>query len=166
MDQIDATILHLLQADGRMKCNAIAERVGLSVPATAMRMRKLEQRGVITGYHAAVSPKLMNYHVTAFITVSVETAGRHESITRRFGECDEILEAHAITGIGSHLLKVVSRDTQSLEVLLGRIQAWPGVVATRTSVVLNTYKASAPIRAVPEALPAQRRRRSRALPES
>jgi DNA-binding Lrp family transcriptional regulator len=74
MDRLDATdarILTLLQQDGRIKRSRVAEEVGLSVPSVSDRMRKLEERGLITGYHAAVDARRLGLDVTAFIRVTI-----------------------------------------------------------------------------------------------
>ena len=140
VDEIDARILNLLQSSGRMKRIDIAARVGLSIASVGDRMRKLEGKGLITGYHAIVNPKNLGFDVTAFIRVSVDTSTSYQSLVEHVCGCNEVLEAHSITGEGSHILKVRSHDTTSLEQLLASIQAWPGVTGTTTSIVLSTYK--------------------------
>ena len=77
IDEIDVKILNLLQAHGRMKRNRIAEEVGLSVPSVSERMRKLEERGVIAGYHAVVDGKRLHIDITAFIRVMVDSSSRY-----------------------------------------------------------------------------------------
>lgn len=158
IDQIDATILSLLQKAGRLKRKTIAEHVGLSVPSVSDRMRKLEERGVITGYHAVVDVKKLNLDITAFIRVSVDTSGRHDAMVEYLSEHEEILEIHSVTGEGSHILKAVTKNTTSLEELLAKIQAWPGVTGTHTSIVLSSYKETRRIHVV---APAKLRRRKR-----
>lgn len=140
IDSIDARILNLLQAQGRMKRNEISEEVGLSVPSVSERMRKLEAAGIITGYHAVVDADRLNYPVTAFIRIIMRNSGRYGHMIDELHQVAEVLEIHSITGEGSHMVKVRTRDTRSLEALLGRIQAISGVTGTRTSIVLNTFK--------------------------
>ncbi len=140
IDSIDARILNLLQARGRMKRNQISEEVGLSVPSVSERMRKLEAAGIIEGYHAVVDANRLNYPVTAFIRIIMRNSGSYGHMIEELHQVGEVLEIHSITGEGSHMVKVRTRDTLTLEVLLGRIQAISGVTGTRTSIVLNTYK--------------------------
>jgi Lrp/AsnC family transcriptional regulator, leucine-responsive regulatory protein len=146
IDEIDAEILRLLQARGRMKRNAIAKEVDLSVSAVSERMRKLEERGVITGYYAVVDAKRLHLDITAFMRVSVDGSEHYPEFVDRITAMDEVLEAHSITGEGSHILKVRARNTMALERLLARIQALPGVGSTTSSIVLSTFKET---RAVP-----------------
>ena len=123
-----------------MKRNEISEKVGLSVPSVSERMRKLETDGIIVGYHAVVDAKRLHYQVTAFIRIMVRNSDSYRNMIDEMHRSGEVLEIHSITGEGSHIVKVRTRDTLSLELLLGRIQALPGVTGTCTSIVLNTYK--------------------------
>ena len=140
VDAIDAQILTLLQENGRMKRNAMAEIVGLSVPSVSERMRKLQERGVLVGYHAVVDAKRLHYDITAFIRVKVDGSERYPEVVEHASALDEVQEVHSITGEGSHILKVRTHNTTSLERLLSTIQSWPGVSGTSTSIVLSTYK--------------------------
>jgi Lrp/AsnC family transcriptional regulator, leucine-responsive regulatory protein len=140
IDDIDATIVRLLQEDGRMKRNAIAEVVGLSLPSVSDRMRKLEDRGVITGYRAIVDAKRVHFDITAFIRVMVDSSSHYSDFVAQASSLPEVLEVHSITGEGSHMLKIRTRNTTTLEKLLSTIQAWAGVHGTSTSIVLSSFK--------------------------
>lgn len=140
IDEIDAKILELLQRNGRIKRNRIAEEVGLSVPSVSERMRKLEERGIIDGYHAVLNAKRLHLDITAFIRVQVDGSQSFPEFVRLASDCPEVLEVHSSTGEGSHFLKVRCRTTTDLEKLLAVIQRWPGVHGTHTSIVLSTYK--------------------------
>ena len=152
IDDIDVKILRLLQANGRMKRNAIAEEVGLSVPSVSERMRKLEERGVLVGYHAVVDAKRLHFDITAFIRVMVDGSDHYARVIEEACALDEVLEVHSITGEGSHILKVRTRNTTTLERLLSRIQGWPGVSGSRTSIVLSTFKETRQVTVEPTAL--------------
>ena len=119
IDEIYAKILRLLQDKGRMKRNRIAEEVGLSVPSVSERMRKLEERGIITGYHAIVDAKRMHIDITAFIRVMVDSSDDYPQFVQKASQLAEVLEVHSVTGDGSHILKVRTRNTTTLE------QLWP-----------------------------------------
>ena len=152
IDEIDAKILTLLQMRGRMKRNRIAEEVGLSVPSVSERMRKLEDRGVIIGYHAVVDAKRLHIDITAFIRVNVDSSSDYESFVDKSQALSEVLEIHSITGEGSHIIKVRTQNTTSLEKLLAKIQSWPSVHGTSTSIVLSTYKETREVEVVPTSL--------------
>jgi Lrp/AsnC family leucine-responsive transcriptional regulator len=149
IDEIDAKILDILQRNGRTRRNDLAEAVGLSLPSISDRMRKLEDHGIITGYHATVDPKKLGRDITAFIFVTVDSSKHYPQLIDHAAGVDEILECHAITGEGSHLLKIRTTHTASLEKLLSKIQAWTGVVSTRTNLVLSTSKESTRIKIEP-----------------
>ncbi|MEM1271306.1 MAG: Lrp/AsnC family transcriptional regulator [Bacteroidota bacterium] len=140
IDEIDVQIVQLLQARGRIKRNQIAEEVGLSVPSVSERMRKLEERGVIQGYHAVLDHKRLHLDITAFIRVTVDGSTNYPRFIEQARALASILEVHSMTGEGSHLLKVRVRNTAALEQLLAQIQQWEGVHGTSTSLVLSTYK--------------------------
>ena len=149
IDEIDAKILNLLQVNGRMKRNRIAEEVGLSVPSVSERMRKLEERGIITGYHAVLDAKRVHVDITAFIRVTVDGSDHYPDFVRRAIATSEVQEVHSVTGEGSHVLKVRTRSTTTLEQLLSQVQSWPGVHGTSTSIVLSTYKESREMTVLP-----------------
>lgn len=140
LDQIDVQILDILQKEGRIQRNKIAEKVGLTIPAVSERMRKLEKKGIIEGYHAKVNCANIGKDVAAFVFVMTSPSSNYDEFVRRSREVSDIIECHSITGEGSHLLKVVTDNTSALEKLLSKIQSWPGVLQTRTYIVLSSYK--------------------------
>ncbi|MFQ5604099.1 MAG: Lrp/AsnC family transcriptional regulator [bacterium] len=140
LDEIDLKLLEALQAHGRKKRNELAEMVKLSVPAISERMRKLEEAGVIRSYNTVLDPRKIALEVTAFIFVISESSKYYSKIIDCAMANDQVQECHAITGEGSHLLKVHTQSTATLEKLLSQIQSWPGVLHTRTDVVLSSPK--------------------------
>lgn len=140
LDDIDVKILELLQSNGRTRRNDLAEKVGLSVPSVSERLRKLEEAGIIAGYAATVDPRKVGKDITAFIVVLTDSSKHYHSFVEHAASMEEILECHAITGEGSHILKVRTENTSTLEKLLARIQSWTGVTGTRTQLVLSTSK--------------------------
>ena len=140
IDPIDAKLLDILQRNGRMKRNELADTVGLSLPSVSDRLAKLEEAKIITGYHATVDAKKLGKDITAFIFVTVDTSKHFGQFIEHAIALDEVLECHAITGEGSHLLKIRTVNTASLEKLLAKVQAWSGVLHTRTDLVLSSSK--------------------------
>jgi Lrp/AsnC family leucine-responsive transcriptional regulator len=139
-DDIDLKLLEILQKNGRIKRNELADRVNLSVPSVSERLKRLEEVGIIKGYSAILDAKKLGKDITAFVLVSIDSSKYYPLFIERAMEVDEILECHSITGEGSHLLKVRTENTTTLEKLLSRIQSWPGVIGTKTSIVLSTIK--------------------------
>lgn len=140
LDETDITILDILQKNGRTRRNELAEAVGMTIPSISERLRKLEDQGIILGYHARLDPKKIGNDITAFITVSVDSSKHYQGFIEHTKSAEEILEVHAVTGEGTHLLKIRTANTTSLEKLLSKIQAWSGVIHTTTSIVLSSPK--------------------------
>ena len=140
LDDIDTTILEILQKEGRTRRNELADLVGLSLPAASERLRKLEEAGVITGYFAKVDYRMLGKDITAFVLVTVDSSKHFSAFVDHVNATDDILECHGITGDGTHLLKVRTDNTETLEKLLGKVQSWLGVTKTTTSMVLSTSK--------------------------
>lgn len=140
MDKIDIAILNHLQKNGRAQRNTIAEIVHLSVPSVSERMRKLEERGLIQSYAALLDSKKFDFDITAFIFVEVDGSKNYPKFVDRVVKEPEVLECHSITGDGSHVLKVRTRNTESFEKFLSNIQSWDGVKRTRSNIVLSSFK--------------------------
>jgi Lrp/AsnC family transcriptional regulator, leucine-responsive regulatory protein len=140
IDNIDLLILENLQKNARIKRNELAEITGLTIPSVSERLKKLETSGYIRQYTVVLDPHLFGLHITAFITVSLDSSKYYQGFIDKAEKSDEILECHSITGQGSHILKVRSKDTPSLEKMLAKIQSWPGVSGTLTNIVLSSPK--------------------------
>ena len=141
MDRRDIEIVTALQRDGRCTQQEIAQRAGLSQPAVAERIRKLEERGVIVGYVARVDPRKLGQVVTAFVGVGLSHPKHFEAFDKRVGELPEVLEAHRVAGRESYLLKIRTASTATLDHLLVRVlRTIPGVTRTETTVVLASVK--------------------------
>lgn len=141
IDEIDATILDLLQENARISQADVARVVGLAPSAVLERIRKLETRGVVKGYTALLDPHALEQSMLAFVAVRSAQAPGDESVARALAQCPEVLEVHHVAGDDCYLLKVRARDAEHVGQLLrhrfGRI---PGVVSTRTTIVLETVK--------------------------
>ncbi len=133
-------ILTLLQEHGRTAQNDLARAVGLSAPAVAERLRKLEERGIIRHFTVVLDPKKLGRDVTAFIAVGINGSQFYPEFLEHVLAGPEILECHSVTGQGSHLLKVRTESTSGLERFLAEVQSWPGVQWTTSSIVLSTIK--------------------------
>lgn len=140
LDETDIKILNHLQENGRAQRNTIAEIVHLSVPSVSERMRKLEEKGLISNYNAVLDAKKFNFDITAYIFVEVDGSERYPNFVEKVTNHPEVLECHSITGDGSHILKLRTKNTESLEKFLSLIQTWEGITRTRSNIVLSTFK--------------------------
>jgi Lrp/AsnC family leucine-responsive transcriptional regulator len=152
VDAIDQHLLDLLQRGGRATQLELARAVGLSQPAVAERIRKLEERGVITGYTARVDPARLGLDITAFIGVGIEHPKFFDGFAKKVLGLDEVLECHRVAGEESYLLKVRTRNTRTLDRLLVQVlRTIPGVTRTQTTIVLASIKEETRLPAVPSA---------------
>jgi Lrp/AsnC family leucine-responsive transcriptional regulator len=140
LDDLDFKILTTLQQNGRTKRNELAEQVGLSVPSVSERLKKLEDNKIIEGYYTKVNKQAFGYDILAFILVMMDSSKHYKDLLKHVDKHPNILECHSVLGEGSHLLKVLVKNTGSLEKLLSEVQTWPGVTGTKTTYVLSTLK--------------------------
>ncbi|NMF97406.1 winged helix-turn-helix transcriptional regulator [Aromatoleum toluolicum] len=143
MDRIDLKILAELQKDARLSFVELARRVGLSKTPCAERVRKLEEGGVIRGYHADLDPVAMDRAHVVIVQVLLNGTTAHE--LKLFNEAvqriPEIQTCQMIAGDFDYLLTVRTRDIQTYRSVLGeKISELPCVKQTHTYVVMEVVK--------------------------
>lgn len=134
MDEIDRKILKLLQSNARMSLKTIAENTFLSSPAVSARIERLEKEGIIIGYHTAMDPMKLGYHILAFISLDVapeDKAGFYAYAE----EAHNVLECCCVTGEYSMLLKVAFKSTMELDTFIGQLQTFG---KASTQIVFST----------------------------
>ncbi len=149
LDRIDAQLLELLQEDGRRTYAELGAAVGISGPAAHERVKKLEARGVITGYTVRVSAEAVGLAILAFTWVTQSPGTVATDLTGDFAAIPEIEACHHITGEADYLLKIRARDTRDLERVLRAVQTTRHVFTTETDVVFSTAFERRPIRPAP-----------------
>ena len=140
IDDKDKQIIDLLVSSGREPATSISEKVGLSVPSVTERIKKLQESKVIPGFKAVVNYKNLGFDVSALITIISESSSDYHGFRNETNNNTEIIKCFSTTGNGSHVLFVRTKNTNSLEKLLSKIQQWPGVKRTETQLILSTYK--------------------------
>jgi Lrp/AsnC family leucine-responsive transcriptional regulator len=134
LDGIDWAILGELQRDGRVAVAELARRVGLGASSVGERVRRLEDTGVVRGYHARVDPERVGYSLMAF--VRVRAASPRQGAFRAFvQDLPEIVECHHVTGEDCYLVKVLARSIHHLEETVAQLA---GHGTTTTSIVFST----------------------------
>jgi Lrp/AsnC family transcriptional regulator, leucine-responsive regulatory protein len=142
LDETNRRLLAELVADGRASFAELGRRVGLSPPAVAERVGRLESEGVITGYRAQVDPKALGFPISAI--VRIRPASRQlQKIPEIARNSPEVTECHRITGEDCFLFKVHLRAIDDLEEILDRFTPFG---QTTTSIV---HSSPVPPRAVP-----------------
>ncbi len=141
LDRYDRQILTLLQEDGRISNQDLADRIGLSPSPCLRRVRALEEAGIISGYRAVLDPKALGLSLMALIQVSMDqhTPERFEGLETAIRDIPEIMECLLITGQSAdYQLKVVVKDMDAYqELLLNRITRIPGVTGVHSSFVMR-----------------------------
>lgn len=141
LDPIDYRILQLLQLDARTTQQEIAADVGLSQPSVADRIRKLEKGGVITATVARLDARSLGLDIRAFVGVRISHPRHHDAFTKKIQQIPEVLECHRVAGLDSYLLKVVARNTATLDDLISNtLRRIAGVTRTTTTIALATVK--------------------------
>jgi DNA-binding Lrp family transcriptional regulator len=142
LDAVDRQILAELQADGRMTNVELARRVALSAPPCLRRVRRLEEEGIIRGYHADLDPAALGYHITFFAIVGLESQKESflAAFEARVQDWPEVRECHMIRGGGDFLLRLVARDTGHENALTQALTAAPEVARVQTLQTIRTAK--------------------------
>jgi Lrp/AsnC family leucine-responsive transcriptional regulator len=131
LDSVNLRLLSELRADGRITLAQLGRRVGLSAPAVAERVQRLERAGVIRGYHAELDPRALGFPVAAIVRIR-PSPGRLQRIPEIARETPEVAECHRITGEDCYLLRIQLRSIDDLEEVLDRFTPFG---LTTTSIV-------------------------------
>jgi Lrp/AsnC family leucine-responsive transcriptional regulator len=140
LDETDIQILKALQNNGRESASNIAEKTNVSVPTITERIRKLQDSGIILGFQTVINPGSVGLDVAAIITIISGSSQYYKEVTIAAEETPEVIQCFSTTGNGSHMLFVITKNSNTLEELLRKIQSWPGVVRTETQIILSSYK--------------------------
>jgi Lrp/AsnC family transcriptional regulator, leucine-responsive regulatory protein len=134
LDRIGRKILAVLQANARTPIRRIGEMVGLSAPAVAERVKKLEETGIIKGYHARIDPAALGRSVSAFVHLTTD-ARNYPAVTALAADTPQITACHHISGEASFILHIGVDHVSDLEAVVGRLSPFG---QTRTAIVLST----------------------------
>jgi len=145
LDAIDLRILAELQANGRITNVELASRVGLSAPPCLRRVRRLEEVGVLRGYHADVEPNALGFEITFFAIVGLESQKQVvlDAFETEVISWAEVRECHMIRGGGDFLLRLVARDTAHENALTARLTSAANVQRVQTLQTIRTAKNAA-----------------------
>lgn len=157
VDSLDEQILAALQENGRLTMKSLAEQVGLSSPAMIERVRRLEERGVIAGYRAVVTPAALGRPISALIAATVDRRDQ-EAFFNRLQEEPAVAEVHRTTGDTTHLVRVNVPDMAALEQIVDALSETGA--RCETTVVLSSPVPYRPI-TPPEGMTVPRTRLTR-----
>lgn len=134
LDEKDVAILEALQEDGRLPLSELGRKVGLSQPAMSERVKRLEDRGIIVGYGARISPQALGLRVMAIIRLKTT----HEQIRaclKQFDALPHVVEVHRVTGDDCFVLKAIVPAPEDLAIIVDKIGQFGAVT---TSLVLRS----------------------------
>ena len=142
LDSIDRRILAELQVDGRMTNVELAKRADITAPPCLRRMRRLEETGIIRGYHADTDPARLGWEITFFAIVGLESqkATVLHAFEQTVAEWPEVRECHMIRGGGDFLLRLVARDTAHENELTQKLTGAPSVGRVQTLQTIRTSR--------------------------
>lgn len=152
LDAIDFRILDLLQLEGRITMTELGERIGLSTSPCSQRVKRLEQMGVITGYHAKLNPAAVDKHLLVFveITLSEKSEPIFKKVRDELEHIPEVLECHLVSGSFDYLVKARLGEMSEYRHLLGSmLKRIPVAAQSNSYVVMEEVKESFAIRLAP-----------------
>lgn len=138
LDDIDRILVRELVADGRATLAELAASTGLSVSAVQSRVRRLESRGVVTGYSARINPEAVGHPLSAFVAITPLDLSQPDDAPARLEHMEEIESCQSVAGEESYILLVRVESAQALEDLLQRIRT-TAHVRTRSTIILRTF---------------------------
>ncbi|MDA7415128.1 winged helix-turn-helix transcriptional regulator [Xenophilus arseniciresistens] len=145
LDRTDRRILDILQREGRLAITELAQRVGLSTSPCSERVKRLERSGVITGYHARVSPQALGKTLLVFVEIklSAKSSDVFDKVRNELLHMPEVLECHLVSGGFDYLVKARLRGMGEYRHLLGDIlKKLPVPAESHSYVVMEEVKES------------------------
>jgi DNA-binding Lrp family transcriptional regulator len=138
MDDLDATLLHLLAEQPRIGVLEASRRLGVARGTVQARLDKLAKGGVICGWGPELDAEALGYPVTAFLTLEIRQGAGHESVAAHLARIPEVLEAVTITGAGDMWARVVARSNSDLQRVIDAVLSNTGIVRSSTVIALAT----------------------------
>ena len=138
LDDIDRALVRQLVADGRATLAQLAATAGLSVSAVQSRVRRLEARGVVSGYSARINPEAVGQMLSAFVAITPLDPSQPDDAPARLEHIDAIVACHSVAGEESYILLVRVTSARALEDLLQQIRSAANV-RTRSTIILQTF---------------------------
>lgn len=142
LDAVDATLVRLLQRNGRMANSELAERAGIAPSTCVARLRSLIDRGVITGFSAQVAPAAIGFDLEVLVSVSVRAGARQHiaELSDELHRLPQVLQLFFLGGAEDFIIHIAARNAQEVrDFVLEHLSAHPAVASTRTSIVFDHF---------------------------
>ncbi len=140
MDVTDVKILELLQENSRISISEISKKVNMSLSAVSERLKKLESTDIVEKYTVILNPEYLGKELSVIMNLCMEPEHETNEFYDFLRSEPEILECHSITGEYDLSLKIVTKNTSTLEQLMNRIKSHPGFKRSQTNVILSSLK--------------------------
>ena len=143
IDNIDRKILRMLQENSKITNSYLSKQIGLSPAPTLERVRKLEKKGIISGYHAQLNLSKIGLGISTFVLVSLKEHNKKNIniFLDKINKVNNVIECHHITGTGDFILKVVSENIASYQkLMLDKISEIETTDSLQSMVILSTFK--------------------------
>jgi DNA-binding Lrp family transcriptional regulator len=148
IDAVDRRILTALHADARMSNNALAELIGIAPSTCHGRVRRLQELGVIRGFHADIDPTAIGLNLQAMISVSLQSnaRGKIRSFIQHIGSRPQVMDVYFLAGADDFILHVAARDTDDLRAfVVENLNADADVAGTQTSLIFEHLRGASPL---------------------
>jgi DNA-binding Lrp family transcriptional regulator len=136
IDELDARLLQLLQAEPKIGVLELSRRLAVARGTVQARLDKLIARGAILGFGPEVSPAVIGFGVMSFVTLEISQRYGHGKVTQHLADIPEVLEAHTITGSGDVLCRIVARSNADLQRVIDQIVGYEGIARASTIIAL------------------------------
>ncbi len=138
IDEIDLKILSILMKDARKPYTEVAKELFVSAGTVHVRMRKLEELGLVKSYNVQLDHQKLGYDITAFLGIYLNKSSQYDVVAKQLAAIPEIVDVHYTTGIYSMFVKLICRDTEHLrKVLMDKIQKLEEITRTETFISLQ-----------------------------
>lgn len=137
LDDTDRVLIGLLRRQPRISVVELSRRAAVARNTVQLRLRRMTDRGVITGFGPDVERRAAGYQVLAFVTLTISQGAHRETVAALSG-IGEVLEIHTVTGQGDLLLKVIAETNDALHQIVQRVASIPQVQRTETQLALET----------------------------
>lgn len=146
LDNIDFKILEVLQQNAKISNALLAKKLNMAPSAILERVKKLENKQAILSYHTSINPQAIDKTMLAFIFIKAQDIIGDSSVGKDLAAIPDVLEVHDIAGDDGYLIKVRTKDTQTLvELMRNSLSKIEGIISTRTTIVLETIKETSQI---------------------
>lgn len=142
VDDIDRRILGALRTQGRMSFRELGQLANLSPNATAERVARLQERGIITGFAARISPEAMGFALQAFIDLKLQPGASMAAFEKALSRIDAVEDAASVTGLFDVRLRVACKDPAHLGQLIEQLRSVAGVQETSSTVICRSLQLS------------------------